>query len=115
LNEVEDNAGKSREFDNASRNEIEAGIRFAKRWVYPEAKAEIFFKPSIVQTINSGSQFELIEDRVLDSTEDLSLAKIEAGMSFDMIENWSASLGGSYSFGSDYQNTTANLSLIYNF
>ena len=115
LNEVEDNAGKTREFDNASRNEIEVGIRFAKRWIYPEAKAEIFFKPSIVQTINSGNQFELIEERVLDATEDLSLAKLEAGISFDMVENWSASLGGSYSFGSDYQNTTANLSLIYNF
>lgn len=115
MDEVEDNAGKRQEFDNASRTEVEAGIKFARRWEFPDAKAEIYVKPALVQTLNDGSTFELIEGRELDSTEDRTLAKIEAGMSFDMIGNWSASIAGSYSFGSDYNNTTAGLSLIYNF
>ena len=115
MDEISDNAGKVQEFDNASRTEVEAGLRVAKRWEFPEARAEIFVKPAVVQTMNSASDFELVEERLLDSTEDRTIVKIEAGMSFDMIENWSASVAGSYSFGSDYTNTAANLSVIYNF
>jgi len=65
--------------------------------------------------MNDSGEFELIEDMSLESAEDRTLMKVEAGMSFDMIENWSASIAGSYSFGSDYTNSSANLSLIYNF
>ena len=115
MDEISDNAGKVQEFDNASRTEVEAGLRIAKRWEFPEARAEIFVKPAVVQTTNSASDFELVEERLLDSTEDRTIVKVEAGMSFDMIENWSASVAGSYSFGSDYTNTAANLSVIYNF
>ena len=115
MDEISDSAGKVQEFDNASRTEVEAGLRVAKRWEFPEARAEIFVKPAVVQTMNSASDFELVEERLLDSTEDRTIVKIEAGMSFDMIENWSASVAGSYSFGSDYTNTAANLSVIYNF
>lgn len=115
MDEVEDNAGKRQEFDKASRTEVEAGVKLARRWDFSDAKAEIYIKPALVQTLNDGSTFELIEGRDLDAFEDRTLAKIEAGMSFDMIGNWSASVAGSYSFGSDYENTTAGLSLIYNF
>ena len=115
IDEIEDNAGKRNEFDNADRTEIEAGIRFAQRWEFPDAKAEIFVKPSIVQTMNSGNTFELVEERLLDSTEDRTFAKVEAGISFDMIDNWNAALGASYSVGSDYDNVSANLAVRYNF
>lgn len=115
IDEIEDNAGKRSEFDNADRTEIEIGIRLAQRWEFPDAKAEIFVKPSIVQTMNSGSTFELVEERLLDSTEDRTFAKVEAGVSFDMINNWNAALGASYSVGSDYDNVSANLAVRYNF
>ncbi len=115
MGEIEDNAGKKQEFDNASRIEAEAGIRLAKVWDFNTARAEIFIKPSVVQTINNSGTFELVEERELDNTEDRTLAKMEAGMSFDMTGNWSASLAGSYSFGSDYESASAGLSLIYNF
>ena len=115
MDEVSDNAGKTQEFEDASRTEFEAGIKIAKRWEFPEARAEIFVKPSVVQIMNDCGEFELIEDMSLESAEDRTLMKVEAGMSFDMIENWSALIAGSYSFGSDYTNSSANLSLIYNF
>ena len=115
MDEISDNAGKIQEFEEASRTELEAGIRIAKRWEFPEARAEIFVKPSVIQIMNDCGEFELVEDMSLESAEDRTLMKIEAGMSFDMIKNWSASIAGSYSFGSDYTNSTANLSLIYNF
>lgn len=115
IDETSDNAGKTEEFGDASRNEIEAGIRFAKRWEFDDAKAEIFARPAIVQTLNDSDDFELVEERFLESTEDRTLAKLEAGMSFDMTGNWSASIAGSYTFGDDYQNTTASFSLQYNF
>ncbi len=115
MDEIEDKAGKKQEFDNASRIEAEAGIRLAKVWEFNDARAEIFVKPALVQTINNSGTFELIEGRELDNTEDRTLVKMETGMSFNMMGNWSASLAGSYSFGSDYENASAGLSLIYNF
>ena len=115
IDEVEDNAGKVREFDDGSRNEVEAGIKLAKRWNFNDAKAEIFIRPAVVQTINSANDFELVDERFMEATEDRTLAKVEAGMSFDMIGNWSASVGGAYTFGDGYTNTAANLNLRYNF
>ena len=115
IDEVEDNAGKTREFDDSSRSEIEAGVKFAKRWDFDDTKAEIFARPALVQTINSGSDFELLEERFVEATDDRTLVKLEAGLSFDMIDNWSAAIAGSYTFGDDYQNTTASLNLRYNF
>ena len=115
VDEISDNAGKTEEFGDASRSEIEAGIRFAKRWEFDDAKAEIFARPAIIQTLNDSDDFELVDERFVESTEDRTLAKLEAGMSFDMIGNWSLAIAGSYTFGDSYQNTTANLSLQYNF
>ena len=65
--------------------------------------------------MDSSNEFELVEERFLDTAEDRTLAKIEAGMSFDMINNWSAGLKASYAFGSDYTNTSASLNILYNF
>ncbi len=65
--------------------------------------------------MNDSEEFELIENMRLETTEDRTLMKVEAGMPFDMVKNWNVSIAGSYSFGSDYTNSTANLSLIYNF
>ena len=110
-----DNAGKSVEFGDSSRTEVEAGVRFAQRWDFRDAKAEIFFRPALVQNINDGEDFELITGRYFESLEDRTLTKLELGMSFDMIGNWSAAMSGAYMFGSDYSNVAANLSLQYNF
>ena len=115
LDEIEDNAGKRQEFDDSDRKEIEIGVRLAQRWVFPDAKAEIYAKPSIIQTMDSNSDFELVEERFLDAAEDRTLAKIEGGMLFDMIGNWSAGLKGSYAFGSDYTNATVGMNVLYNF
>lgn len=115
LDEIKDNAGKTTEFDNATRTEIEAGLKIAKRWRFPEGKAEIYAKPSFVQILNNTSDFVLLENLSLEAASNRTLARLEAGMSFDLANNWSAALSGTYSFGSDYQDATANLSLIYNF
>ena len=115
LDEIKDNAGKTTEFDNSTRTEIEAGLKIAKRWRFPEGKAEIYAKPSFVHILNNTSDFVLLENLSLEAASNRTLARLEAGMSFDLTNNWSAALSGSYSFGSDYQDATANLSLIYNF
>ena len=115
LDEIEDNAGKRQEFEDADRKEIEAGVKLAQRWEFPDTKAEIYVKPSVVHMMDSSNEFELVEERFLDTAEDRTLAKIEAGMSFDMINNWSAGLKASYAFGSDYTNTSASLNILYNF
>lgn len=115
LDEIEDNAGKRQEFEDADRKEIEAGVKLAQRWEFPDTKAEIYVKPSVVHMMDSSNEFELVEERFLDTAEDRTLAKIETGMSFDMINNWSAGLKASYAFGSDYTNTSASLNILYNF
>lgn len=115
LDPTEDNGGKTQEFDNASRTEIEAGIRFAKRWEFPDSRAEIFVKPSIVKIMDDTSDFILDEESSLSAAEDRTVAKVSAGISFDMTSTLSASLAGSYSVGDDYTNTSGNLSVMYKF
>ncbi len=115
VDDLNDNAGKSVDFGNSSRIEAEAGIKFAQRWEFRDAKAEIFFRPAILQTINDGNDFELIIDRYFESLEDRTLTRLELGTSFDMLGNWSAAMSGAYTFDSDYSDISAKLSLQYNF
>lgn len=115
MDPVEDNGGKTQEFDNASRTEIEAGIRFAKRWEFPNSRAEIFIKPSVVQIMDDGEDFALDKNNTLAAAEDRTLLKVSAGMSFDMTSSISASLAGSYLTGDDYEETSGNLSVMYKF
>ncbi|MBR2923092.1 MAG: autotransporter outer membrane beta-barrel domain-containing protein [Alphaproteobacteria bacterium] len=115
IDPVEDNAGKTQEFDNASRTEIEAGIKFAKRWEFPESRAEIFIKPSIVHIMDDTSEFVIDSENSMAQADDRTIAKISAGMSFDMTSTLSASIAGSYSVGDDYKNTSGSLSVMYKF
>lgn len=115
MDSVEDNAGKTQEFDNASRTEIEAGIKFAKRWEFPESRAEIFIKPSIVHIMDDTSEFVIDSENSMAQADDRTIAKISAGMSFDMTSTLSASIVGSYSVGDDYKNTSGSLSVMYKF
>ncbi len=115
MDPVEDNAGKTQEFDNASRTEIEAGIKFAKRWEFPESRAEIFVKPSIVHITDDTSEFVIDSENSMAQADDRTIAKISAGMSFDMTSTLSASIAGSYSVGDDYKNTSGSLSVMYKF
>ena len=115
MDSVEDNAGKTQEFDNASRTEIEAGIKFAKRWEFPDSRAEIFIKPSIAHIMDDTSDFVIDEENSLAQADDRTVAKLSAGISFDMTSSLSASLAGSYSVGDDYTNSSGNLSVMYRF
>ena len=115
MDPVEDNAGKTQEFDNASRTEVEAGIKFAKRWDFPDSRAEIFVRPSIVHIMDDSSDFALDDENSMDQAGDRTVAKVTAGISFDMTSKLSASLAGSYSLGDDYTNSSGNLSVMYKF
>ena len=115
LDAVEDNGGKTQEFDNASRTEFEAGIKFAKRWEFSDSRAEIFVKPSIIKIMDDTSDFILEKEKSLSAADDQTIAKLSAGISFDMTSSLSASLAGSYSMGNDYKNASGNLSVMYKF
>ena len=115
MDPVEDNGGKTQEFDNASRTEVEAGIKFAKRWDFPDSRAEIFVRPSIVHIMDDSSDFALDDENSMDQAGDRTVAKVTAGISFDMTSKLSASLAGSYSLGDDYTNSSGNLSVMYKF
>ncbi len=115
MDPVEDNAGKTQEFDNASRTEVEAGIKFAKRWEFPDSRAEIFVRPSIVHIMDDASEFTIDNENSLAQADDRTVAKVSAGISFDMTSKLSASLAGSYSVGDDYTNSSGNVSVMYKF
>ena len=97
VDSVEDTAGKTQEFDNASRTEVEAGIKFAKRWDFPDSRAEIFVKPSVVHIMNDMSEFALDEKNSLAPADDITALKVSAGASFDMTSSLCGSITGSYS------------------
>ena len=61
------------------------------------------------------SDFILEKEKSLSAADDQTIAKLSAGISFDMTSSLSASLAGSYSMGNDYKNASGNLSVMYKF
>ena len=113
--DAEDNVGKSASYDDARQIELEAGVKLAKTFMTDESFANVYVKPSVVQTIVDGDEVNITGLGDVEALDDATLGRIEIGGRYGFTTNLSAYGWANYTFGSDYDATTFGLGLNYTF
>ena len=113
--DAEDNVGKSASYDDARQIELEAGVKLAKTFMTDESFANVYVKPSVVQTIVDGDEVNITGLGDVEALDDATLGRIEIGGRYGFTTNLSAYGWANYTFGSDYDATTFGLGLNYAF
>ena len=110
-----DSVGKSASYDDARQIELEAGVKLAKTFMLDEGFANVYVKPSVVQTIVDGEDVNITGLGDVEALDDATLGRIEIGGRYGFTTNLSAYGWANYTFGSDYDATTFGLGLNYAF
>ncbi len=110
-----DSVGKSASYDDARQIELEAGVKLAKTFMLDESFANVYVKPSVVQTIVDGEDVNITGLGDVEALDDATLGRIEIGGRYGFTTNLSAYGWVNYTFGSDYDATTFGLGLNYAF
>ena len=113
--DAEDNVGKSASYDDARQIELEAGVKLAKTFMTDESFANVYVKPSVVQTIVDGDEVNISGLGNVETLDDATLGRIELGGRYGFTTSLSAYGWVNYTFGSDYDATTFGLGLNYAF
>ena len=113
--DAKDNVGKSASYDDARQIELEAGVKLAKTFMLDESFANVYVKPSVVQTIVDGDEVNITGLGDVEALDDATLGRIEIGGRYGFTTNLSAYGWANYTFGSDYDATTFGLGLNYAF
>ena len=113
--DVKDSMGKSASYDDARQIELEAGIKLSKTFVTDESIANVYVKPSVVQTIVDGENVSISGLGNVETLDDATLGRIEIGGRYGFTTSLSAYGWANYTFGSDYDATTFGLGLNYAF
>ena len=113
--DASDNVGKSASYDDARQIELEAGVKLAKTFMTDESFANVYVKPSVVQTIVDGDEVSITGLGDVEALDDATLGRIEIGGRYGFTTNLSAYGWANYTFGSDYDATTFGLGLNYAF
>ena len=113
--DASDNVGKSASYDDARQIELEAGVKLAKTFMTDESFANVYVKPSVVQTIVDGEDVSITGLGDVEALDDATLGRIEIGGRYGLTTNLSAYGWANYTFGSDYDATTFGLGLNYAF
>ena len=110
-----DNVGKKAEYNDLKQIELEAGVKLTKAFRLDEGYANVYVKPSVVQTLVDGDEVNITSLGKTNTLDDETLGRIELGGRYGFTENLSAYGWANYTFGSDYDATTVGLGLNYAF
>ena len=113
--DAKDNVGKEAKYDNFGQLEIEAGVKLSKGYWLDNGYANVYVKPSIVQTITDGGEVNVSGLGKIDTLDDATLGRIELGGRYGLSQSLSAYGWANYTFGSDYDATTFGIGLNYAF
>ena len=108
-----DNAGKTAEYGLLRQLELEAGVKLTKAFVMDEGYANVYVKPSVVQTFNGGDEVKVSGLREVNTLEDQTLGRIELGGRYGFTDQLSAYGWANHTFGDDYKASTVGLGLSY--
>ena len=110
-----DSVGKKAEYNDLKQIELEAGVKLTKAFRLDEGYANVYVKPSVVQTIVDGDEVNITGLGKTSTLDDETLGRIEFGGRYGFTDNLSAYGWANYTFGSDYDATTVGLGLNYAF
>ena len=106
-----DNVGKKAEYNDLKQIELEAGVKLTKAFRLDEGYANVYVKPSVVQTIVDGDEVNITGLGKVNTLDDETLGRIELGGRYGFTDQLSAYGWANYTFGSDYDATTVGLGL----
>ena len=110
-----DNAGKKAEYGDISRIEAEAGIKLSQSYKVRGGYADIYIKPSVVQTITDGGEVNISGLGDVESLDDMTLGRVEIGGYYGLSSACTAYGWANYTVGSDYDATTFGIGFNYAF
>ena len=106
-----DSVGKKAEYNDLKQIELEAGVKLTKAFRLDEGYANVYVKPSVVQTIVDGDEVNITGLGKVNTLDDETLGRIELGGRYGFTDQLSAYGWANYTFGSDYDATTVGLGL----
>ena len=106
-----DSVGKKAEYNDLKQIELEAGVKLTKVFRLDEGYANVYVKPSVVQTIVDGDEVNITGLGKVNTLDDETLGRIELGGRYGFTDQLSAYGWANYTFGSDYDATTVGLGL----
>ena len=110
-----DSVGKKAEYNDLKQIELEAGVKLTKAFRLDEGYANVYVKPSVVQTLVDGDEVTITGLGKVNTLDDETLGRIELGGRYGFTDQLSAYGWANYTFGSDYDATTVSLGLNYAF
>ena len=108
-----DSVGKKAEYNDLKQIELEAGVKLTKAFRLDEGYANVYVKPSVVQTLVDGDEVNITGLGKVNTLDDETLGRIELGGRYGFTDQLSAYGWANYRFGSDYDATTVGLGLNY--
>ncbi len=109
-----DSAGKVAKYNTLRQLELEAGVKLTKAFVMDEGYANLYVKPSVVQTVTDGDEVRITGLGKVNTLDDQTLGRIEIGGRYGFTEQLSAYGWANHTFGDDYKASTFGLGLSYN-
>ncbi len=109
--DADDNVGKEYKWDDVHHIELELGASVAKQF----KKANVYVKPSVLQTISSGGDVVVGGLMLTDTLDNQTLGRIEAGLHYDFNDALSSYGWTNYTGGKDYNAIAVGLGLSYAF
>ena len=106
-----DSVGKKAEYNDLKQIELEAGVKLTKAFRLDEGYANVYIKPSVVQTLVDGDEVTITGLGKVNTLDDETLGRIELGGRYGFTDQLSAYGWANYTFGSDYDATTVGLGL----
>ena len=106
-----DSVGKKAEYNDLKQIELEAGVKLTKAFRLDEGYANVYVKPSVVQTLVDGDEVNITGLGKVNTLDDETLGRIEFGGRYGFTDQLSAYGWVNYTFGSDYDATTVGLGL----
>ena len=110
-----DSVGKKAEYNDLKQIELEAGVKLTKAFRLDEGYANVYVKPSVVQTLVDGDEVTITGLGKVNTLDDETLGRIELGGRYGFTDQLSAYGWANYTFGLDYDATTVGLGLNYAF
>ena len=108
-----DSAGKRAKYSDLRQIELEAGVKLTKVLKTDDGLANVYLKPSIVQTFVDGDEVNITGLGKVNTLDNDTLGRVELGGRYGFNDQLSAYGWANYTFGSDYDATTFGLGLNY--
>ena len=110
---MKDKYGKSAEYSMLNQIEGEFGIKLERTYEHVYGYSKVYFKPSIIQTVNFGNEVKITHLGKVDSLDDQTLGRIELGGRYALDGKMSLYGYVNYTTGSDYDDIAAGLGFNY--